>query len=101
MPGGKGPKLPNTAFNKYGSNLMEGGDIFSMLTEILQPAKALTEPPGEMVDFDSDHPLSLLRWFHSKYPRKMEVNLSKADRLSGRRINYRMMIASSPTFPPL
>ncbi|KAK1687066.1 hypothetical protein QYE76_047914 [Lolium multiflorum] len=46
-PGDNGPRLPTTAFSQYGSNLTEGEDIFPVLAEILQPAKAQPEPSGK------------------------------------------------------
>jgi hypothetical protein len=53
-PGDKGLKLPNSAFSQYGSNLTEEGDIFPVLAEILQPARARQEPSGERVSSSGD-----------------------------------------------
>jgi hypothetical protein len=101
LPGGKGAKLPNTAFSQYGSNLTEGGDIFPVLGEILRPSSAPVESSGDMGVQLGTFPLYLRRWSLSKIPRwRVEIR-SRAARPSGRRSSYLRRIVSRPAFPPL
>jgi hypothetical protein len=101
LPGGKGAKLPNTAFSQYVSNLTEGGDIFPVLGEMLRPSSTPVESSGDRRVQSGTFPLYLRRWSPSKIPRwRVEIR-SRAARPSGRRSSYLRRIVSRPAFPPL